>query len=426
MLDQAERQKILDAVDANFDAQIAFTQDLVRFPSQRGHEHTAQDFMYEAMRERGLVTERWVIDEDAIRDHPGFSPVSISYDNTYNVVGTHRPVEAKGRSLILNGHIDVVPTGPVDMWQTPPYEPRIEDGWMYGRGAGDMKAGLAINLFAFDALKSAGIQPAATVYFQSVTEEECTGNGALACLVKGYHADAVVITEPTSNELVRANCGVLWFRVEVRGRPAHVSDSTKGSSAILAMYDIIKNLQELEQEWCARKVDHPHFADMEKPITINIGKIEGGDWASSVPCWCHADVRAAIYPGTPVNEAKAEIEAAILGATRDIAFLSNSPPTITYNGFTAEGYVLEEGSDAENCLRQAHASIFNAQLQSSAVPAYLDARVFMLYDDTPALVYGPLSDCIHGFDERVDIESIRQVTKSVALFMAEWCGVEVI
>ena len=424
MLDRKLADDILAAVDEGFDDQIAFTQDLVRHPSQRGQEHTAQDFMFEAMRGRGLAMDRWAIDVDTIRDHPGFSPVAVNYDNAINVVGAHRPREATGKSLILNGHIDVVPTGPLDMWSFQPYEPAIVDGWMHGRGSGDMKAGLGINLYAFDALKRAGVQPASTVYLQSVTEEECTGNGALSCLTRGYHADAAIITEPSDEHLTRANVGVIWFSVEVRGRPAHVLESNVGSNAIISTYKIIDALQDLETQWNARKADIPLFSDLEKPITINIGRIEGGDWASSVPCWCRIDVRAGIYPGVKVADAQAEIEAAIRAALREDPYLSNHPPAITYNGFTAEGYVLEEGGEAEACLRGCHAEIFQRELLDSVTPAYLDGRVFVLYDDTPALVYGPKSERIHGFNERVELQSIRQVTKAVALFMANWCGTE--
>ncbi len=190
-------QKLLRAVDQGFDAQVDFLAELTRFASTRGHEAPAQDFMAAAMRVRGLAVDRWKIAVEDIRHLPGFSPVAVSYDNAWNVVGAHRPKQASGRSLILNGHIDVVPTGPVDMWADPPFAPRVVDGWMYGRGAGDMKAGLAANLFALDALARAGLAPAADVYVQSVIEEECTGNGAIACLQRGYRAQAALITEPS-------------------------------------------------------------------------------------------------------------------------------------------------------------------------------------------------------------------------------------
>lgn len=424
MIEAALKQRIFDEVDAGFDDQVVFTQDLVRYPSQRGQEHTAQDFLYKAFADRNLAMDRWSIDVGEIEDHPGFSPVTVNYDNAVNVVGTHRPKDEKGRSLILNGHVDVVPVGPLDMWTTPPYEPRVEGDWLYGRGSGDMKAGIAANLYALDALRRAGVQPASSVYMQSVTEEECTGNGALSCLVRGYHADAVLITEPTHDCLVRANVGVLWFQVELRGRPAHVLESSTGSNAIEAAYALIMGLKDLENEMNAEKGDHEHFGHMEKPITINVGKIAGGDWASSVPAWCRFDVRAGIYPGTSVEEAKRRVENAIRGAALDDPYLSNHPPSVTYNGFTSEGYALPPGTDAEKCLAAAHTDVFRAELQDTTTPAYLDARVAMLYDDTPALVYGPVSEHIHGFDERVSLSSTRAVTKTVALFMAEWCGVE--
>src|SRR5699024_1332164 len=131
-----------------------------------------------------------------------FGPMTVPYDEDFNIVGTYRPTAVQGRSLILQGHVDVVPTGPLENWTTPPFEPRIDDGWLYGRGAGDMKAGLAANLFAFDAITSAGFSPAAPIHFQSVVEEESTGNGALSALLRGYAGDAVLISEPEENALV--------------------------------------------------------------------------------------------------------------------------------------------------------------------------------------------------------------------------------
>ena len=250
-LSEEQTRRILQAVDAHFDAQLAFTQDLVRFPSLREQEHTAQDFLYEAMRARGFAMDRWKIDVKDIESHPGFGPVTVSYENAFNVVGTYRPAQQQGRSLILNGHIDVVPTGPVDMWTRSPWDPAIIDGWMYGRGAADMKAGLAANLYAYDAVRAAGYEPAAPIYFQSVVEEECTGNGALAALLRGYRADAVIIPEPEENMLVRANVGVLWFKVRVQGHPTHTREMANGFNAIDAAYAAIEALRGIEAKWNA-------------------------------------------------------------------------------------------------------------------------------------------------------------------------------
>ena len=142
-LDAETRLSLMRAVDSAIEGIVDFTAELVKFPSTRGREHTAQDFMASEMRRRGLAVDRWRIDIEEIRHLPGFSPVHVSYENAVNVVGSLRAENPKGRSLIMNGHIDVVPTGPADMWTTPPFHPRREGNWLYGRGSGDMKAGLA-------------------------------------------------------------------------------------------------------------------------------------------------------------------------------------------------------------------------------------------------------------------------------------------
>ena len=423
-LDADLAARITEAVSRNLPAQIDFTEELVRHPSLRGQEHTAQDFLFREMQSRGLVMDRWQVNVEDIRSHPGFSPVAVDYSNAINVVGAHRPRRETGRSLILNGHVDVVPVGPLDMWEHPPFEPHREGDWLYGRGSGDMKAGLAANLFALDALKSIGMQPAATVYVQSVTEEECTGNGALAALVRGYRADAAIITEPMNNALVRTNVGVIWFRVHVKGRPVHVADASSGANAIDAAAYLIHALKEFEAGRNARKSDYPHFAGLEKPINVNVGRIEGGDWASSVPAWCSFDVRTGLYPGENAAAGAREIENFLRQASGSHPFLSNNPPEVEFNGFLAEGYELAEGSAAEETLASAHARVFEADLARVTSLAYLDARVFVLYDDTPCLVYGPVSSGIHGFDERVSIRSIEQVTQTLALYIAMWCGLE--
>ncbi|MDX1540456.1 MAG: ArgE/DapE family deacylase [Geminicoccaceae bacterium] len=426
MVDEDLARRLLAAVDDGFEEQVAFLADLVRFPSVRGAEATVQDFIAEAMRARGLVVDRWTVDPDAIRHHPGFSPVAVSYAQTIDVVGTHRPEgPPKGRSLILNGHVDVVPPGPLDMWSSPPFEPRIEAGWMHGRGAGDMKAGVAANLFALDALRRIGLQPAATVHVQSVVEEESTGNGALATLVRGYRADAALITEPTEGRLVRANVGVVWFQVRVRGRPVHVREMGAGANAIEAAYRLVGALKELEARWNAEQGEHPHFAGETHPINLNIGKIVGGDWASSVPAWCTFDARIALFPGKRAADAMKEIEACIADAARRDPFLANQPPEVAFNGFATEGYVLEKGSAAEATLAGAHQTVAGGEaLEEYVMPAYLDARVFALYGGMPTLVYGPRSRNIHGFDEAVELETVRRTTKVVALFIAAWCGLE--
>jgi len=423
-IDHELRNGIIASVEDGFSEQVEFTKALVRFGSVRGAEHTIQDFVFRALGNEGFALDRFDMDRAAIERHPGGSKFSEEHSDAPIVVGIHRPRREAGRSLILQAHVDVVPAGPDSLWSRPPFEPAIEGDWMFGRGAADMKAGHAANLFALKALRRTGFQPAATVYVQSVVEEESTGNGALMTHLRGYRADAVLIPEPEDEKLVRANTGVLWFEVRIQGHSVHVRDMQSGGNAIDAAYRVIAALRELEENWNARKQGREHFAQEDHPINLNIGRIEGGDWASSVPAWCKLQCRIAIYPGTDANEAAREIETAIAAFARGDKLLANNPPRVVFNGFFAEGYVLAPGSEAEAMLARSHRTVTGKELESFVTAGYLDTRVYSLYDRIPALCYGPISRNIHGADECVSLSSVRRVTATMALFIADWCGVE--
>lgn len=423
-LDPDLKSRILQAVEDGFAEQVSFTQQLVQTPSQRGHEHAIQDLLFCSLQGRGYAMDRFKMDRAAIEAHPGGSKYSDEHSDAPIVVGIHRPRDETGRSLILQSHLDVVPEGLHDMWDDPPLSAKIDGDWMYGRGAGDMKAGAAANIFALDALRRIGLQPAATVYVQSVVEEESTGNGALQTFLQGYTADAVFIPEPEEEMLVRANTGVIWFQVQVRGVPVHVREMGEGANAIDAATRVITALREMEEDWNAEKGAHPHFEDEAHPINLNIGKIEGGDWASSVPSWCNIDCRVSIYPGRSAEDAAREITERVKAFAQSDNFLSNNPPRVVFNGFHAEGYVLEPGSDAEAVLERAHEEAIGAPLQSFMTAGYLDTRVYALYNKIPALCYGPKSRNIHGINESVSLSSVKRITQAMALFIAEWCGTE--
>ena len=425
-IDDKLRDAIQASVESGFDAQLAFTQEMIRFPSLRGAEHAIQDHVFRALKSRGYAMDRFAMDCAAIEAHPGGAAFTPEHSDAPIVVGIHRPRAETGRSLILQAHVDVVPPGPAEMWTHAPFDPVVEGDWLYGRGGADMKAGHVANLFALDALRRIGMQPAATVYVQSVVEEESTGNGALMTHLRGFRADAVLIPEPEDEKLVRANTGVLWFRVEVRGMPVHVREMTTGSNAIDATYRVIGELRAIEAEWNSVKGEHPHFEDEAHPINLNIGKIEGGDWASSVPGWCRIDCRIAFYPGQSAADAARAISDRLAAFARADNFLANNPPRVTFNGFHAEGYVLEPGSEAEAVLGEAHRTATGRPLESFMTAGYLDTRVYALYDQVPALCYGPISQNIHGFDERVSLASLKRITTTIALFIAQWCGLEAI
>jgi len=410
-------------VDERFDQEIAFLQALVREPSTRGNELSAHRLVEGEMRKRGLETETFLIDPDFAKTHPGFSPINVSYDQAWNAVGYRRSRKGTGRSLALNAHIDVVPTANERFWTYPPYSAEIVGDWMYGRGAGDMKAGMAANFFALDAVEMAGFELDGDIHIQSVIEEEVTGNGAAMALALGHKADAIFIPEPTDERLVRANVGVVKFAIILRGVPAHPRDISTGTSAIEAGIAMVNHLKRLEARWLEDKARHPLFKDLSNPVAMNIGVFQGGEWNASVACECRIEGRAGIYPGDdPLVRCK-EFEDFVAECVKSDPKLARSEPRVEWVGHVHGGYEQKPGTDAEAVLDWASTIVSGKKPQSYVMSAYLDAAVFSLHAGMPAFTYGPVSESAHGIDERVSLESLRRVTKVMALFIAGWCGV---
>ena len=366
------------------------------------------------------------MDGAALAAHPGGAAMSETHSQAPLVVGIHRPRAETGRSLILQAHVDVVPPGPADLWTHPPFEPVIDGDWMYGRGAADMKAGHAANLFALDALARIGLQPAATVTLQSVVEEESTGNGALMTHLRGYRADAVLIPEPEDEKLVRANVGVLWFTVEVRGRPVHVREMGAGANAIDATYRVIGALRALEARWNAEKAAHPA---LRRPSPTPSTSMSAGSRAATGPPRCRPGAGStaaspSIRASRPEEAARA-VEQAI-GRFRPGRRLPVEHPAprqlqrLLRRGLRPGGGIGGRGGARPGAPDRDR----REALQSFMSPSYLDTRVYALYDRVPALCYGPVSQNIHGFDERVSLASVQRITTAMALFIAEWCGTE--
>ena len=422
--DPALESDILAAVKSLQREMVELATTLVRFPSLNGDEAGAQDFLEGLFRGMGLATERFEVRDADLQNLPGYSPSVGHWERHDNVVAIHRPGKSSGRSLILNGHIDVVPIGAEELWSRPPFDPVVRDGRLYGRGSGDMKAGIAAYVTAFRALKSIGLQPAAPLFMQSVVEEECTGNGALACLHRGYKADAAIIPEPFGHSILSAQIGVMWLSVEVFGKPAHVLNAAQGINAIEAAFALWRGLQSLEARWNEPGNRHPAFARLDHPIRFNLGKINGGEWASSVPTRCVMELRCAFYPGVPAAQARAAIEARLAETINRDPALAGIKHRVRYAGFQAEGFVLDSTAPLLTALAAAHARVMNNDAEWFASSATTDARAFNLYGGIPATCYGPEAQNIHGIDESVSIESTLRVAQVLALFMARWCGVE--
>jgi acetylornithine deacetylase len=394
---------------------------LVEAPTLLGQEATGQALMRDAFVELGLDPVDLPLDAEALREHPGASPFSWDVSGKANVVAAWPPVEPHdGRSLVLNGHIDVVSPAPESMWESPPFVARRDGDWLYGRGAGDMKAGLVAIVGAVRGLQALGLAPRAAVDLQCVVEEECSGNGALACVLAGRTADAAIVTEPTSGGIQNSQVGVLWFQVRVAGKPAHAGDAPEGQNAIEAAYAVISALRALEAEL---NVDRPAPYDVyPHPINLNVGVIRGGDWPSTVAGESLTHFRLALYPGTGVGKLKARVEEAVAGAVASDPVLAGFEVEVLYDGFACEGYTLPPDAPVARTLGEAAQRVGGAAAPVFASTATTDARQFQLYGDTPALCFGPHAEAIHGVDERVFLPSMVETAQVLGLFIRDWCG----
>lgn len=425
MPDPALLERLRQAVDANFDDEVEFLAEIVRFPSLRGQEAPLQDWLARHFATRGYAVDRFTIAETPLAAHAKAAPmVEADPAASVQVVATHRAKDPSGRSLILQGHIDVVPEGPAEMWTHAPYAATVRDGWLYGRGANDMKAGVACMIWAMEALRKAGLEPAADVHVQTVTEEESTGNGALATLARGYRAEACLIPEPTGHTITRAHTGTLWFRIRVRGVPVHVAQAQTGTNAILSALHIIQALQQHTRALNEAAKSDRWYAGVQDPIKFNPGIIRGGDWASSTPAWCEVDCRIGLLPSMEVADAMAAVERCIEASRAGDTFLANNPPEVSWHGFQADGFVQEPGTEAEAVLAAAHQGVFGAAMQERITTAVNDTRYYGRYYNMPALCYGPSGEGNHGFDERTNLDSLRKTTLCIAAFIADWCGVK--
>jgi acetylornithine deacetylase len=310
--------EIKAAVAAEEPAMVALLAELVAAPTLLGREAPGQEIMRRAFVELGLEPFQVPLDRAVLDGHPSAAPFNREVKGKANVLAdwqpAHRAGPPDGRSLILNGHIDVVSPEPASLWSGEPFSPRREGEWLYGRGAGDMKSGLAAMVGAVRGLRRLGVTPRARVQLQSVVEEECTGNGALACVLAGHTADAAILTEPTQGAVWTAQVGVLWFAVRMLGAPAHAADAREGANAIEASFAVVDALRSLETELNVVRprlyADHPH------PINLNVGTIRGGDWPSTVAGECLTQLRLAAFPGEPIADLKERVERTVAGSPR--------------------------------------------------------------------------------------------------------------
>ena len=417
------RRRVLEKVDENWEREVEFLRGLVRRPSTLGGEAVVQRFVAEELREMGLEPDVWQIDHAEIASLPGYSPVEWSYEGRPNVAAVWRSSSGGGRSLVLNGHIDVVPATPEHHWTFDPWGGEVADGRMYGRGAADMKGGVAAMIYAVRALRESDVELKGDLTLETVIEEECTGNGALAARARGYGADAAIIPEPFGRRLLEAQVGVMWTRVTVRGKGAHAERASASVNAVLKACRLLEVVKDLEERVNDPANRHPLFEGVEHPLNYNVGIVRGGDWASSVPEECVFEVRLSCYPDEDLREVGSRFREHLLEAAKKDPWLSENPPEISFYAFRAEGCVVERGEPVVQALQGCHREVTGEEPGFFSFTGTTDARFFNLYHGMPATCYGPAGANLHAPDEWVDLESVREVTKVLALSAMEWGGV---
>ena len=409
------------AVDALRPELIDFARSLVRIPSVSGSEQAAQRAIAAKYESLGLSVDIVPSVREELESHPAFCDDAIPFVDRLNVVARWRGTGG-GRSLILNGHMDVVPPGDLSKWTRDPWGGEIEGDRLYGRGACDMKSGLAAAVFAVQALQASGVTLPGDVMLQSVIGEESGGVGTLATIVRGYRADACVIMEPMNLRMAPVQTGALTFRIAVNGRAAHACMRPHGVSAITEFLPIASALEHLNVDRHQRYRD-PLFDDPNNIASLSIGTVRAGDWPSTVPDLLVAEGRLGVFPNESVAEARAALEATVRGVAAGRQWLKDNPPVVTWVEGQFEPGTTPLGSPIIERLSASHEEVTGTAASLFGVPCGTDLRLFTRHAGIPTVLYGP-GNIIHAHaaDEHISIEQVVKCTKVLARTILDWCG----
>jgi acetylornithine deacetylase len=414
-------RQVIEAVDLLAPRAVELLQALVRTPSLTGNESAAQQIVAAAMREFALEVDVW---EPAVADLAPYAEHVGEFETFAgrpNVVGAWRG-SGGGRSMILNGHIDTVEPGARDQWEVDPFSAEIIDGRVYGRGSLDMKAGVVSIMIAAAALQATGWQPKGDLIVESVISEEDGGAGTLAAILRGYTADACIITEPTAFDIVVAQGGSLVFRIHVSGKSAHGATRNDGVSALENFLPIFAALGAFEVER-NRTLNHPLYDEIANKIPINVGVVQAGAWPSSVPDWLTAEGRAGLVPGETLEQFKAEFVEIVMSAAAGVPWLAEHPPRVEF--FSGQFAPSEIASDHALvfAVSGAHRAVAGNTPAVTGVTYGADMRHFINVAGIPCLMYG--SDHVnsaHAPNESVSIEAMLTCAKTVAIAARDWCS----
>jgi acetylornithine deacetylase len=415
-----EESAALEAVDEN--AVVRMLLELLAIPSVTGSpaETEIQHRLAGQLDHLGLDVDLWQADLPTLRAHPDFPGAEAPRDEAWGLVAT-TPGGGDGPTMILQGHVDVVPPGDPRQWDGDPFVPRPAGNVVHGRGACDMKAGLVANLAALAAIRASGARLRGRVAAHFVVSEEDGGLGAFATLQRGHTGDACVITEPTSSTLVTANGGSLTFRIEVPGRATHGSTRDTGVSAIDAYLPVHQALARLETR--RNKAVDPLMAEYRIPYALSVGTVQAGDWASSVPDRLVAEGRLGVRLGEDPAEAAADFEAWVAETCAADPWLRDHPAVVTWPGGRFASGRLPTGHPLEALVREAHAdAVGGRRARTHGAPYGSDMRLYAAAG-IPTLQFGPGDVRLaHSPREQVSIPEVVAVARTLVLAVLRTVG----
>ncbi|MCM8750112.1 ArgE/DapE family deacylase [Thermomicrobiaceae bacterium CFH 74404] len=411
---------IREAVEARREDLVALLLRLVGTPSVTGHEGPVQDVIEQEFRSRGLAVDRWEARPEEIAPYVEHVGEQARYEGRPNLVARW-PGSGGGRSLLLNAHIDTVEVGDRSAWSHDPAG-EVAGDLVYGRGSCDMKGGLVAFLGALEALRSLGVRPRGDLLLNTTVGEEDGGLGALSTVLRGYRADAVVISEPTRLALVPAQGGSLVFRLTVTGKAAHAAMRDEGVSAFEKFLPLYQDLMAFEAER-NRRLRHPLYERIENKVPINIGIVRAGVWPSTVPETLVAEGRVGLAPGEDMASFKREVERRVAEAAERDEWLRQHPPRLEW--FSGQFAPAEVPADAEICraIVRAHEAAHGSAPSVEGVTYGADMRLFILFGGMPCVMYGPGDVAVaHQADEHISVTELVAAAQTFAVLIAGWCG----
>jgi acetylornithine deacetylase len=400
-LSALDEQRLIDAL-----------RDLLRTQSLTGQETIAQRWLGSHMRQLGLDVDLWTIDVASLQKHPHFPGMEVdrSTNEAIGLVGTWRKTgggdRSKDKRLLFNGHIDVVPEGDHANWTYNPWGAELVNGRVYGRGACDMKGGLMAALYAIKAIMDADIPINGSLMIQSVIGEEDGGIGTFASLLRGHAGDAAIVCEPTRLNLIPAQAGALTFTVRVRGKSAHASVRLEGVSALEKYLDIHKALIELERERNS-EIEHPLLSKLDLPYPLNIGRIQAGNWSSSVPEELVFEGRIGVAMGEDSESVRRQFEHTLKNLAVGDPWLRHHPLEIIWSGGQFDSSEIPMDHYLVKLLEQCVRDLTGNLPEIEGAPYGSDLRLFVNMGGFPALLFGPGDvNVAHMPDEFVDVQEV--------------------